>query len=258
MNIINLLSQALDPKRLFVMVKKVLRRFADEPSLLSNRDNLDWLKLNCSNFAVLATGLDADLWDESERVAKDLEVHAEKILCGIKYELGGGGVYPFLYYITRYLNAKCIVETGVAAGYSSYAFLAAIKKNGKGRLYSSDFPYFRLPHPERYIGIVVEESLKDNWELFIDGDEINLPKIMSAIREVDVFHYDSDKSYAGRKFAMAMIEERLSKGAIVLMDDIQDNSFFHDYVIQRQIPVWSVFEFHGKYVGMIGKLTRYE
>jgi hypothetical protein len=202
--------------------------------------------------------LDAALWDESERVSKDLETRAEKILSGIEYELGGGGGYPFLYFITRYLKPGCIVETGVAAGYSSYAFLAAIKKNEKGRLYSSDFPYFRLPNPEKLIGVVVEESLKDNWELFIDGDEANLPKIMSAILEVDIFHYDSDKSYAGRKFAMTMAEGRLSKSALVLMDDIQDNSFFHDYVTQRKIPVWSIFEFQGKYVGMIGSLVRSE
>ena len=101
MSIKNLLSQALNPRRLFVMLNKVRRRITNEQGLLSNDDNLDWIKQNCSNFAVLATELDAPLWDESERVSKDLEGRAEKIFSGIEYELGGGGGYPFLYFITR-------------------------------------------------------------------------------------------------------------------------------------------------------------
>jgi hypothetical protein len=36
------------------MVKKVYRRFAEEPSLHSNRANLDWIKLNRSKLAILA------------------------------------------------------------------------------------------------------------------------------------------------------------------------------------------------------------
>ncbi len=170
--------------------------------------------------------------------------------------MGGGGIYPFLYFITLFTKPDCIVETGVGAGFSSYAFLAAIKVNGRGKLYSSDFPYFRLPDPESYIGIVVEESLKDNWELYIDGDEANLPRILNSIKEVDIFHYDSDRTYSGRKMAMSLIERSLSEDGIILMDDIQDNSFFRDYVEEKNAQSWYIFKFKGKYVGMIGKLTR--
>lgn len=188
-------------------------------------------------------------------MAQTLEDNAHKILSALEHDLGGGGIYPFLYFITRYTKPDCIVETGVAAGFSSYAFLAAIKANGKGRLYSSDFPYFRLPNPERYIGIVVEESLKDNWDLYIDGDEANLPKILRNTSKIDIFHYDSDKTYSGRHMTMSLIEGTLSKNAIILMDDIQDNSFFYDYVETKNVKSWRIFEFQGKYVGMIGNLS---
>lgn len=161
-----------------------------------------------------------------------------------------------LNFITRYMEPDCIVETGVAAGFSSYSFLSAIKANGRGKLYSSDFPYFRIPNPESYIGVIVEESLKDNWSLCIDGDEICLPKIVRSVNKVDIFHYDSDKSYSGRKFAFSVISKVLSRDGIILMDDIQDNSFFYDYVEDNNPESWCVFEFQGKYVGMIGKLTR--
>lgn len=217
---------------------------------------MKWLKLNCIDLNEFALNLDSDLWNESERASELLEKHATRILANIDYDLGGGGAYPFLYFITRYMEPNLIVETGVAAGFSSYSFLSAIKANGRGKLYSSDFPYFRIPQPEKYIGILVEETLKDNWEIFIEGDEMNLPKIINSVKEIDIFHYDSDKSYSGRKFAISSIVNSLSSRGVILMDDIQDNSFFRDYIEDTSPESWHIFEFQNKYIGMIGKLTK--
>ena len=99
--------------------------------------------------------------------------YRNKKLKKIKYDLGGGGFYPLLFFIVKYIKPNIVVETGVAAGFSSYAILKAIEENKKGRLYSSDFPYFRIPNPEKYIGIIVPEKLKKSWDLLIDGDNIN-------------------------------------------------------------------------------------
>jgi predicted O-methyltransferase YrrM len=255
-NIKNVFIQALKPNSFFVMLKKIRERFMDEKGHHSKNENLNWIKSHSSDFKELAISLDPALWEEADKASKILGENAEKILKNIEYNLGGGGIYPFLYFVTRYVKPDCIVETGVAVGFSSYSFLAAIKINGRGRLYSSDFPYFRLPNPEAYIGIVVEDSLKDNWVLYIDGDEANLPRILNNVKKIDIFHYDSDKSYLGRKMAMSMIESALSEAAIILMDDIQDNSFFYDYVEKKKAKSWYVFEFMGKYVGMVGQLTK--
>ncbi len=252
----NVIIQALKPKRFFIILKKARTKLIDEKGHHSKNENLNWLKSNCSDFKELAISLDATLWEETENVSNILKRNAERILDNIDYDLGGGGIYPFLYFITRFTKPDCIVETGVAAGFSSYAFLEAIKTNCRGKLYSSDFPYFRLPNPERYIGIVVEDSLKDNWELYIDGDEVNLPIIVNTINKIDIFHYDSDKRYSGRKMAMSLIESALKESTIILMDDIQDNSFFYDYVERMKVKSWYIFEFQGKYIGMIGELTR--
>ena len=78
-------------------------------------------------------------------------------------------------------------------------------KNNAGYLYSSDFPYFRLAHPERYIGLLVQgNSLKIRWDLDIRGDSVALPEIADNLNHtaIDLFHYDSDKSYSGRDFAL--------------------------------------------------------
>jgi len=115
----------------------------------------------------------------------------------------------------------------------------------------------RIPNPERYIGIIVDESLKDNWLLYLDGDEVNLPKIAGTINKVDLFHYDSDKTYSGRTFAVSLIKNLLNSNGVIIMDDIQDNSFFYDYIEENNPDSWHIFEFKGKYVGMVGKLTKY-
>ncbi len=39
------------------------------------------------------------------------------------------------------------------------------------------------------------------------------------------------------------------------MDDIQDNSFFYDFIREKNITNWKVFEFQSKYLGIIGKIV---
>ena len=87
-----------------------------------------------------------------------LKNDANKILSEIQVDLGGGGNYYLLYFLVRKVNPKIVVETGVAAGWSSLSILRAFQKSGFGKLYSSDFPYFRLNKPEKYIGIVTQKE----------------------------------------------------------------------------------------------------
>ncbi|MGD1929082.1 MAG: class I SAM-dependent methyltransferase [Leptolyngbyaceae cyanobacterium] len=255
-NLKNILAQARKPNRFAVMSKKVFKRLFDYSGKHTQQENLTWLQRSCSSFEDLAYQLDAELWKEAQQNAKELEQHAAIVLESVEFDLGGGGGYPILYFITRYLQPTTIVETGVAAGFSSYALLSAIDVNRKGSLYSSDFPYFRLPEPERYIGFVVKESLKKFWNLYLEGDEINLPRILQKVNEIDLFHYDSDKSYSGREFAIATLKPHMSDTGIVLMDDIQDNSYFYDYVDRENPKSWYVFEYQGKYIGMLGALDK--
>lgn len=253
--IINVLASALNPKRLPVMLKKITRRISDKKGMLSKSENLDWIRAHSSEFSEFANNLDPELWEEAQNYGKRLQRHAEVVLSEIEGKLGGGGAYHFLYFLTRYMKPDAILETGVAAGFSTHAFLSAIKKNSKGRLFSSDFPYVRLADPEKYIGVLVEEDLKSDWELFFDGDRSNLPEILKKIEKIDLFHYDSDKSYSGREFAMSQVEQRISQEGVIVFDDVQDNSHFHDYINERGIISWKVFEYEDKYIGLIGQFA---
>lgn len=254
----NIATQALKPRRFSVMVTKVLERMTERGNALSREFNATWIATHLSDFSVLAESWNSALWAESLGRARTMEAQAQQILERIPYNLGGGGAYPFLHFLARYLRPQNIVETGVAAGYSSYAFLDALDLNGRGTLYSSDFPYFRLPDPEQFIGVVVPARLRHNWHLYVEGDAANLLRILNDMAgPIDLFHYDSDKSYIGRKRAMEAVFPRLARDAVVIMDDIQDNLFFHDFVSKHSNgkPFW-VFEFAGKYVGLLGAPVR--
>jgi len=235
-NILNILKFASKPSNALVMTKKVLKRFSDTRGQLTRAEYLEWLKHHYEDFATFTETIDSLLWKEAEAVGANLKKKTDKILSQIDWKLGGGGFGPLLYFVTHYLKPYCVVETGVAAEYTSQVFLQALKENDKGVLYSSDFPYFRLPNPERYIGILVDKKLRNEWKLYINEDEKNLPKILSQVTNIDIFHYDSDKNYSGRDYAISAIEDKMSSEGIIIMNDIQDNSFFHDYITQKNIP----------------------
>ena len=56
--------------------------------------------------------------------------------CPIK--MGDGSPMNLLYNLIMHHKPRYVVETGVAAGFSSQAFLKAMNVNGRGKLYSSD------------------------------------------------------------------------------------------------------------------------
>ena len=255
-NLINVLKQSIKPSRFLVMINKIRRRFFFNEGTLTQDQNLKWIKENLTEVSNFAKNISPHLWEEAINQSKIIEQNANKTLENIPYDLGGGADYPLLYFLTRYLNPENVLETGVAAGFSSYAILSALQKNGKGTLYSSDFPYFRIKNPERYIGIVVDKNLRKSWNLFIEGDENNLPRIFKLVKKIDIFSYDSDKTYSGRSKTLKKVSKFLTENSVIIMDDIQDNSFFYDYIKENNISNWKIFEFNNKYLGIIGKLIK--
>lgn len=253
--IVNISKNSLKRHNFLVMAEKALLRFKEKDYQKASPEVLAWCQKYAEPYDVLLNTLDSTLWQETIQVCTELDTQGRAKLDALGLDLGGGGNYPLLYFFTRYLSAQTVVETGVAAGWSSQAILKALQKNGNnGHLYSSDFPYFRYEEPEKLIGYVVDEELKQNWTLYIEGDKFNLPDIMDDVGEIDLFHYDSDKSMSGREYAINLVEPKLSKKAVVIFDDIQDNFHFRDYVLAKRLE-FKVFEFGGKYIGLTGGLT---
>ena len=165
----------------------------------------------------------------------------------------GQEIFFLLYFFVRKFKPAIVIETGVAAGWSSVAILRAFKKNNFGKLFSSDFPYFRLKNPEKFIGVLVKnENNKDRWQLDVRGDEIAIPNFLNKIGNlnIDLVHYDSDKSYSGREFVLNKISKNLGKNSIIIFDDIQNNLHFKDYVTKYKSN-YTVMQFKKKYLGII-------
>ena len=249
-NIKTLIKNALEPGTMPEMLRKVATRIIDEkPS-----NALASFQKLCEEQAIdadtWAQRIDKTLWEEALNFTKQQEKKACIILSKLDVKLGGGGFYALLYFITRRMKPEIIVETGVAAGFSSRAFLTAIKQNGRGSLFSSDFPYFRLKNPKQYVGILIESELQSYWVLKIGSDRVNLPKIKDQIGAIDIFHYDSDKSRRGRDFAIETLKGKFSDQTLIIFDDIQNNLHFRDYASKRG-GASLIFEYGGKYIGIL-------
>jgi len=112
-----------------------------------------------------------------------------------------------------------------------------------------------LKNPEQYIGFLAQnETNKDSWFLDIRGDDIALPEIVKKLekKQIDLFHYDSDKSYSGRVNALKNLEPNFTPETVIIFDDIQDNLQFRDYVYQNKKNFY-VLKFEEKYVGITGR-----
>lgn len=247
----NIAMAALDPAKAGVMVKKVQRRLFDPKGAMPHDQYAAWLQEKAIPMDTFLERYDAQLVTEAQAFVVRLAHHSESILKTIPHDLGGGGGVPLLYIVTRLKKPGVVVETGVAAGFSSASFLAALEENGSGHLYSSDFPYFRIEDPEKYIGVVVPQDLKQRWSLLTKGDAANIPRILAQIGKLDIVHYDSDKSYAGRHAVVGQLWDQMNPSAVFIMDDIQDNAYFYDLITEKRCTDYSVISYENKYIGYI-------
>ena len=85
-------------------------------------------KLPAIDFDNWAREIDINLFNEM----KQFQVHFQEYEKNFNFTYLGGArgldQYGALYFLTRLLKPKNILETGVANGFSSYSFLSAIKK----------------------------------------------------------------------------------------------------------------------------------
>lgn len=213
-----------------------------------------WAARHAQDMGDWARSLDASLWSEASAFVENQRINAIPRLEELKrqgIDLGGGGGSELLYFLARRLRPAEIVETGVAAGWSTAALLGAIRANGHGHLQSSDFPYFRIDHPEQYVGYLVPDELRAPWSLYLNGDRRNLKEILRPGLRVGLAHYDSDKSRAGRKLFLDRIGPHLTEDAVVVIDDINDDLFFRDLITERSVTPL-IFPYGGKYIGVLG------
>jgi predicted O-methyltransferase YrrM len=147
-----------------------------------------------------------------------------------------GGV--FLYAVVRRIRPRTVVETGVAAGVSSYSILQALDDNGQGSLYSIDLPHqnpaenIQLPRGQE-TGFLVPKSLAHRWSLKLADSKQELPRLLEELETIDLFIHDSLHEYDHMMFEYRQAWRRLKSGGILFSDDVSYNSAFQDFCYEN-------------------------
>jgi predicted O-methyltransferase YrrM len=166
--------------------------------------------------------------------------------------MGGPGNLELLYHLCEHWKAEKVIETGVAYGWSSLALLLSLRHREGARLVSTDLPYAGAGN-ESYVGCVVAPALREQWTLLSGSDRNGLPTALQKLGgTIDLCHYDSDKSHAGRVWAYPLLWHALRPGGLFISDDIADNLAFKEFADGLGIAPL-IAETDGKYVGLLVK-----
>jgi len=168
------------------------------------------------------------------------------------YSVAGGANLDIVFAAAQRSEARTIVETGVAAGWSSLALLAWLSQLGEGHLYSVDRPYPGSSGTD-YVGAVVPGALRsERWTLWCLPDRIGIPRVIRSVGAIDLAHYDSDKSPEGRLFAYPRLWKAVRPGGLLVSDDVGDNIAFFEFA-DALGQTALIVDAGEKYVGIIEK-----
>ena len=113
-----------------------------------------------------------------------------------------------------------------------------MRKREGALLVSTDIPYPYDAYASQYTGCLVPQEWRAFWRLIPLVDREGLPRALSFFDEIDICHYDSDKSYEGRMWAYPLLWAKLREGGFFISDDISDNWAFRDFCeLVEQTPI---------------------
>ncbi len=132
-----------------------------------------------------------------------------------------------LYFSVLIMKPETVIETGVSDGISSLFILSALEKNGRGNLYSIDFPEVGMPKLYgKEPGRIVDEALRTKWTLIYGKSSKELLPLLTKLRFVNIFLHDSEHSYPNMKFEFSTALKYMQKGSLLLSDDVRANGAF--------------------------------
>jgi len=177
--------------------------------------------------ALHLVGLPFDVDSIRAELEKPLQA-AQSRISAFSDLMGGGASTELLFALVRGSKARYMVETGVAFGWSSLAILVATNNDPDSRLVSVDMPYVK-GNTDHLVGLCVPDSLRDRWTLIRRADREGIPQALKILPELDLAHYDSDKTVEGREFAYPRLWAALKPGGFLVSDDVSDNTAFIDF-----------------------------
>jgi predicted O-methyltransferase YrrM len=128
----------------------------------------------------------------------------------------------FLYAAVRLLRPEKVVETGVANGHSSFLILAALDRNGSGRLHSFDI--------DQRAGALV--GTHENWSLTVSPQgeaSTRFAAAISGLKNIDLFFHDGDHRYVSQLSEYRTVWPAMTSGGLFVSDDVDDSRAFFDF-----------------------------
>ena len=174
---------------------------------------------------------------------------------------GGTANLGLLYSLARALDARHVVETGVAYGWSTLALLLALGDRDGAHVFSTDLPHcFNAPQRrwrdgDDWVGAAVPRELRKRWTLFPMADREGLPRALQAAAPVDLAHYASDLSTEGCTFGYTAIWRALREGGAFIADAVERGPAFRRFAGDLGLDPLIVYGGDGKFQGILFKQT---
>jgi hypothetical protein len=171
-----------------------------------------------------------EYWAIWAEVVRDLEargIHVGPQSFG-SWNDGDAGLARTIWCLTRHLQPKNVVETGVAHGVTSRFILEALERNGRGHLSSIDLP--PIERDRRLdVGVAVGDRYADRWSYIKGPSRLRLPKLLARLGEIDLFIHDSLHSARNVRFELDRAWAHLRPGGALVVDDIDANWGFASF-----------------------------
>ncbi len=167
----------------------------------------------------------------------------------LKYKMGGMAHLNLIYNLMKHFVPNNILETGVAFGWSTLVFI--LSKHKYSNLISIDLSYPTMAS-DKLVGMALPSKFKNKFKLYKGVDHKYLKIFDFQKKHFDFIHYDSDKSYNGRKKNYDLIWKILKKKGCFISDDISDNSAFYEFVTFKKLNHF-ILKFKNKYIGVVIK-----
>jgi hypothetical protein len=96
-------------------------------------------------------------------------------------------------------------------------------------LWSIDLPPF-VGRRAQETGVAVPPWLRDRWTLLSGSSRKRLPRLVSALGQIDLFVHDSSHTARNVRFELEQVWPALAPGGAVLIDDVEKNVATGEFV----------------------------
>jgi hypothetical protein len=129
--------------------------------------------------------------------------------------------------LVRHLQARKVVETGVAHGVTSRFVLEAFRRYSAGQLWSIDLPPPTVPAVHERIGMVVDQC--PEWTCIHGSSRRRLRRLLKRTGMIDLFIHDSWHSKYNMLFELQTAWPMIRPGGAMVVDDIDLNAAFRTF-----------------------------